>query len=1139
MHSVRSIRRVLLLAASMCGSAFSVASGFDAHCAPRAERRFAALQFGATTPQGQTLATSLPPDTSVLLVVSEDQQDVRVEVRAARKLQSSDSPLRRWGPQYLLFDATSPRNIEITAVRKEGVRGSARAQLYEFTRNAEDLRCMAVYRALGGADAHYARGQAIVLGLASAEAGALKREYEAALAGYSEAVHLLRGVGGPVEARARLAAATVLLYGLQNYDEGRREAQMAQLGFAAVADAYGEDRARAIEAGAEIEIALAIPGRRKAGSPAKARTADLLAAAREKYAVIKRGHAARGEWFDQALAQNNIGLSYFYGDAFSEAIEAYQQAGSIYAKLGERIRHAQVQQNISQCYTDLGRLKESRQSFAAALSSFDLHENPKLHGDILNNLALAERKSGMPDVSLNHYDDALEIFERLQNLREQARSLQGLGHTYYSVGNRTEALKYFERALDLRPAARDAKRNLPADPVGRLTTLRAMADIHADTGSWVEAIRLREQALALTETPVQRARALVEIARDSIDGGDLVKARGALEEIFANDAGQDPVVFASAIQQRGRLHLREGRMAAARNDVGEALSIFRAKQLPKHTFDALLLRSRIECAAGNRTDAMASVDESLTSAEIVRQFSANPIMRTSLWQELRAAFDLKIEMLAQSSACGGIDGTAPPLQSLQVSEDSRNRALAEYAGIAAARRGAAVSEAERRRREIFDAIAGLREQIDTLLESNGDADSRLPRLREEVAHLQREVDILDAQRGSVLRQSRSKKGVLSRSIEMIPRDTAVIEYWLGSNNTYAWLIDGGRVRMFNLGSTARIDSAARALHAAMRDFAIAPGERTRRSIDLHRLVVAPLGIDKLRVRTLHFVADGSLHAVPFAALASGTTAAPHYLVEDFDIAVAAGAVFPALGGDKIALRDARVLMIADPVYSVDDTRLGRKDAERVAQTKPRTLRGGDQRPRSRLPASAAEANAVSALFAPGHVELLSGFEATREAFLGRDLKQYRVIHFATHAVADTEAPQLSALHLSSVDATGKARPGEVFSGDLLSREFAADLFVLSACDTALGANAAGEGLLGLRYAAHASGARFVVASLWPVVDTVGADLISRMYAGVVREGATPVAALSAAMRAARKRWDDPALWAVFEVSHASRAASIH
>ena len=72
--------------------------------------------------------------------------------------------------------------------------------------------------------------------------------------------------------------------------------------------------------------------------------------------------------------------------------------------------------------------------------------------------------------------------------------------------------------------------------------------------------------------------------------------------------------------------------------------------------------------------------------------------------------------------------------------------------------------------------------------------------------------------------------------------------------------------------------------------------------------------------------------------------------------------------------------------------------------------------------------------------------------------------------------------------------------------------VLSGCETALGRAEAGEGLLGLRYAAHASGARTVIASLWPVMDAAGAFLMDDLYADVIGRNASPVAAMSRAMR---------------------------
>jgi CHAT domain-containing protein len=193
-----------------------------------------------------------------------------------------------------------------------------------------------------------------------------------------------------------------------------------------------------------------------------------------------------------------------------------------------------------------------------------------------------------------------------------------------------------------------------------------------------------------------------------------------------------------------------------------------------------------------------------------------------------------------------------------------------------------------------------------------------------------------------------------------------------------------------------------------------------------------------------------------------------------------------------------------------------------------TLRGAQSW--SRLPATEREAATISKLLSPGAVQVLSGFDANRDTLLEQDLAHYDILHFATHAVADTVAPQLSALVLSTVDAQGKPRIGEVFAGDFADQRLGAGLVVFSGCETALGRAEPGEGLLSLRYAAHAAGARTVIASLWPVMDAAGASLAEDLYTEVIGRGTTPVAALSRAMRKARTRWNDPALWAAFDVS---------
>ena len=152
----------------------------------------------------------------------------------------------------------------------------------------------------------------------------------------------------------------------------------------------------------------------------------------------------------------------------------------------------------------------------------------------------------------------------------------------------------------------------------------------------------------------------------------------------------------------------------------------------------------------------------------------------------------------------------------------------------------------------------------------------------------------------------------------------------------------------------------------------------------------------------------------------------------------------------------------------------------------------------RLPSTLAEAEAISAL-APGQVWLGLGLDANRDAVLsGRGLRDYRILHFATHATADNRNPELSGLFLSQVDAEGHSRQGFLGLSDIYQLDLKADLAVLSGCRTALGKEVRGEGVMGLTRGFQYAGVPQVVASLWRVQDRATAELMTRFYQAMWR-----------------------------------------
>ena len=159
------------------------------------------------------------------------------------------------------------------------------------------------------------------------------------------------------------------------------------------------------------------------------------------------------------------------------------------------------------------------------------------------------------------------------------------------------------------------------------------------------------------------------------------------------------------------------------------------------------------------------------------------------------------------------------------------------------------------------------------------------------------------------------------------------------------------------------------------------------------------------------------------------------------------------------------------------------------------------------------------------------FNASRATATSSELGQYRMIHFATHGLLDSEHPELSGLVLSLVDEHGAPVNGFLDLADVYNLNLSAELVTLSACETGLGKDVKGEGLVGLTRGFMYAGARRVVASLWRVDDAATAELMGRFYKGMLQEGLQPTVALRQAQiqMSKQERWADPYFWGAFTI----------
>jgi CHAT domain-containing protein len=233
--------------------------------------------------------------------------------------------------------------------------------------------------------------------------------------------------------------------------------------------------------------------------------------------------------------------------------------------------------------------------------------------------------------------------------------------------------------------------------------------------------------------------------------------------------------------------------------------------------------------------------------------------------------------------------------------------------------------------------------------------------------------------------------------------------------------------------------------------------------------------------------------------------------------------------------------LADPVFELDDPRFHPPDsrvqtgqAEQVEAVQLRTsLRDiketGGELALSRLPFTLQEAKAIMATAPAGEGKLVTSFAANRALAVEGGLSGYRIVHFATHGVINCRHPELSGIVLSTLNERGERENGFLQLHDIYKLDLSSDLVVLSACNTGLGEDIQGEGLVGLTQGFLHVGAKSVIASLWRVDDRATSELMQRFYRAMFDDGLSPAAALRDAKKTMwqEKRWRAPYYWAAF------------
>ncbi|HEV3470293.1 MAG TPA: CHAT domain-containing protein [Pyrinomonadaceae bacterium] len=492
-------------------------------------------------------------------------------------------------------------------------------------------------------------------------------------------------------------------------------------------------------------------------------------------------------------------------------------------------------------------------------------------------------------------------------------------------------------------------------------------------------------------------------------------------------------------------------------------------------------------------------------------------------------------------------------------------------------------ENQSRQEELAARLTGLNPGGESGAQSPEELEAELARLEAELESIENQIRSASP-RYAALTSARPLALADIRQ-QVLDEGTALLEYSLGDERSYLFAVTREAATVSRLPARAEVEglavelrrrlipsSSRRALTGMVARGVVGGGAAAGGGSEyaspsaaaayaaaahaLYRAVVEPAAPVFKQSRLL-VVADGALNYVPFHALVTAAAPAgsdysglPYLLKTNESVLAPSASVVAAIRQQRAAGGAGDLLVVADPVFEPGDARGARADAAPPPENATRGLSfesavsdladegaGPDERPSAggaagalaRLPGTREEAQQIARLAAAGgrKAEVWLDLDASEQNVEGRDLRQYRVLHFATHGLLNAERPQFTGLVLSLVGnregADGFLRTDEIFNLRLGS-----PLVMLSACETGLGREKRGEGVIGLTRAFMYAGAPTVGVSLWSVADRSTAELMADFYKNLLGGAAPP-----AAMRAARarmladKRYSAPFHWAPF------------
>ena len=895
-------------------------------------------------------------------------------------------------------------------------------------------------------------------------------------------------------------------------------------------------------------------------------TGDAMRKAVQKYEQALPLWQSVGDKEKEAETLSSLGFLYhnYLGETLL-ARDYHERELPLRRVLGQQLGEAIALNNLGHIYSTLGERQKSLEHYQQSLTLHRSAGRRRNEAVVLDHLGQVYSQTGNPQLALDHHWQALAIFRALGEHRHEAVTLINISNVLTRLGEWSKALEYQQQGL--------AVFRVIKDQLQEAITLTNIAASYSNMGERQQTLKHYQQAMALNRSLGNgrlEAYALSGIGSIHVVFDEFQQAASHFQQALRllQNAG-DRRAEADTLLKLGIVRRLTGEWQQAETSFANALSLSRAVQdvaLEAQILDGFAL---LEQSRGSLASARRYSEQAIELTESLRARAASQQSRAAFLASKQSYYEHYIDLLMRlhrEQPGAGNDSAA-----LKMSEQARARSLLELLAEARAdiRQGAdaALLAEERALRQQLNARA----EAQTRLLGGKHTEAQAAAIAKEIAGLVNRLQEVESRirtaspRYAALTQPQPLSAAEIQN-QLLDDDTLLLEYALGEKRSYLWLVSPTSLAAHELPGRVEIEAAARKVYESLTARQPKPGlteaqQRARvvsaeaefktQATALSRMLLGSVA-SQLGNKRLAVVASGALEYIPFAALPDPMASANYqpliaaHEVVNLPSASSLAVIRSETAGRRTA--EKTVAVLADPVFETNDPRValarGKKTTgagDAYAQPAPEAIAANLQRAvrtfdtsagragLTRLPFSREEAEAIATLAPASQVLKATGFRANRATATSEELSRYRIVHFATHGLLNSEHPELSGLVFSLVDETGKPQDGFLRLHEIYNLRLPADLVVLSACQTALGKEFKGEGLVGMTRGFMYAGAERVVASLWQVDDLATSGLMERFYRGMLKDGQRPAAALRSAQLEMMKqrRWASPYFWAAF------------